>query len=118
MSDSKNTIVRILIMHTAIEMHHFNPTYAEGVEIEPLIVLDENEDIKVWNVEGITQPTKAELAAVDLSTHQAVREPLDQRRRAYPNWRNQMDMIYHDMKEGTTTHKDAIEAIKKKYPKG
>ena len=66
--------------------------YTEGQESEiqdqvseeetksDFLVLDENEDIKVWNVEGITQPTKEELAAVDLSRHQAVRERLDQRR--------------------------------------
>ena len=35
----------------------------------------------------------------------------------YPNVRVQMDMIYHDMKNGTTTHADAVEAVKTKWPK-
>ena len=36
----------------------------------------------------------------------------------YPSWREQMDMQYHDSVNGTTTWKDAIDAIKTKYPKG
>ncbi len=36
----------------------------------------------------------------------------------YPSIGDQMDMIYKDNKNGTTTHADAVEAIKTKYPKG
>jgi hypothetical protein len=30
---------------------------------------------------------------------------------------NQLDMIYKDNLNGTTTHKDAVEAVKTKWPK-
>ena len=37
---------------------------------------------------------------------------------AYPSWKEQMDMQYHDAKNGTNTWQEAIEAVKTKYPKG
>lgn len=36
----------------------------------------------------------------------------------YPPIGDQLDMIYKDMKDGTTTHAEAVEAVKTKYPKG
>jgi len=39
------------------------------------------------------------------------------RRNEYPPMADQLDMIYHDQVNGTTTFKDAIETIKTKYPK-
>ena len=36
----------------------------------------------------------------------------------YPTWQEQMDMQYHDAKNGTNTWQKAIEAVKTKYPKG
>ncbi len=39
------------------------------------------------------------------------------RRMDYPEIGDQMDMIYKDMKNSTTTHADAVEAVKTKWPK-
>ena len=39
------------------------------------------------------------------------------RKRAYPSWQEQMDMQYEDEVNGTTTWKDAVEAVKTKWPK-
>jgi len=39
------------------------------------------------------------------------------RKEEYPEMADQLDMIYWDGVNETTTHKDAIEAIKAKYPK-
>ena len=36
---------------------------------------------------------------------------------AYPSVGDQLDMIYKDMKNSTTTHAEAVEAIKTKFPK-
>ena len=36
----------------------------------------------------------------------------------YPNIGEQLDMIYQDQVNSTTTFKDAIKAVKDKYPKG
>ena len=35
----------------------------------------------------------------------------------YPAIGDQLDMIYHDQVNGTTTFKDTIKAVKDKYPK-
>jgi len=35
----------------------------------------------------------------------------------YPTMQEQLDMQYHDAVNGTTTWKDAVLAIKAKYPK-
>lgn len=39
------------------------------------------------------------------------------REREYPHIGEQLDMIYHDQVDGTTTFKDAVKVIKDKYPK-
>jgi len=41
----------------------------------------------------------------------------DKRRVSYPSIRDQLDMIYHDIKNNTTTWLEAIEEVKAKYPK-
>ena len=41
----------------------------------------------------------------------------DDRRAAYPDLGEQMDMQYHDLVDGTTTWKDAIAAVKAAHPK-
>ena len=39
------------------------------------------------------------------------------RAHSYPSVGDQLDMIYRDNKNSTTTHADAVEAIKAKWPK-
>ena len=39
------------------------------------------------------------------------------RLKEYPLWRTQLDMLYKDQVDGTTTWKDKITEIKDKYPK-
>jgi len=39
------------------------------------------------------------------------------RQAAYPSVGDQLDMLMKDMKNGTTTHQEACEAVKDKYPK-
>ena len=41
---------------------------------------------------------------------------LDKRRVAYPSVEDQLDMIYHDTVDGTTTWRDAIATVKATYP--
>ena len=47
-----------------------------------------------------------------------VQEYARNRATAYPSTGDQLDMIYKDMKNSTTTHADAVEVVKTKYPKG
>ena len=62
-------------------------------------------------------PTEEEVAtlAEELRVKDDYRLP---RKKNYPNIKDQLDMIYHDQVNGTNTFKDAIKAVKTKYPKG
>ena len=65
------------------------------------------------------QPTQEELEAAWTAV-QAEREAtayIDQRKAEYPSVGDQLDMMYWDNVNGTTTWKDAIQTVKDKYPK-
>lgn len=47
----------------------------------------------------------------------ASRTYVDDRKDAYPSTGDQLDMIYHDAIDGTTTWQDAVTAVKNQYPK-
>ena len=56
-----------------------------------------------------------EAKATEIETRDVHIRP---RQKAYPSIADQLDMQYHDKKDGTTTWEDAIEAIKDANPKG
>lgn len=69
-------------------------------------------DTLTWSDISQTEPTKAEInAEVD-------RLEYSRKRKEEYDALNQFELISDDAINGTTTHKDAIEAIKTKYPKG
>ena len=69
--------------------------------------------------EGQTPPTKAEVDAklAELQTEYDAQKYARDRKAEYDAL-NQLEMQYDDEEDGTTTWKDAIKAIKTKYPKG
>jgi hypothetical protein len=80
-------------------------------------VLD-GDDLK-WLDENTPKPTQAEIDA------EIIRLQAEWDAQAYARARkaeydalNQLELISDDEANGTTTHKDAIAAIKTKYPKG
>ena len=79
----------------------------------------ENEEITIWR-EDFPQPTVAEIQAkiVELQAEYDAQEYARNRSSEYPTWQEQMDMQYHDAKNGTNTWQEAIEAVKTKFPKG
>ena len=74
--------------------------------------------IKSWNVSGLAQPTDAQLNAVDSAADLSERQNAAKatRRNAYGDWNSQLDMQYHDEKDGTTTWKDHVAAVKTANP--
>ena len=72
-----------------------------------------------WQDESVTQPTDEEIDAeiARLQAEYDAQEYARQRATSYPSVGDQLDMIYKDMKNSTTAHADAVEAIKAKYPK-
>ena len=75
--------------------------------------------IKSWNVSDLAEPTQSQLDALqeEADAMKASATVVATRKIAYPNWREQLDMQYHDQVNGTTTSKDAIQAIKDANPK-
>lgn len=78
------------------------------------VVVDDKE-IR-WMSDDITQPTDEAIEAeiVRLKAIEAYQKP---RRESYPPIGEQLDMLYWDQVNGTTTWKDSITKIKTDYPK-
>ena len=69
--------------------------------------------------EGVSKPTekKVEDKLKELQAEYDAQDYARKRAEAYPSVGDQLDMIYKDMKNSTTTHAEAVEAVKTKYPK-
>ena len=73
-----------------------------------------------WEEENaVSKPTEAEINAKlasiisDWEAQQYARD----RAESYPSVGDQLDMLMKDMKDGTTTHQEACEAVKAQFPK-
>ena len=80
-----------------------------------LSVSGEDIDRIEW-LDGTTPIANADIEAkqAELNVSQAHIAP---RKMAYPSWKEQLDMQFHDQVNDTTTWKDAIQAIKDANPK-
>ena len=76
------------------------------------------EDVLVWEDEKQVEPTEEELNT-EIARLQSEYDSQDyaRKRKAEYNALNQFELISDDAINGTTTHRDAILAIKAKYPK-
>ena len=72
-----------------------------------------------WNTDIGTEPTEDEINAVSKTVEDQwnAQEYARNRATAYDSVGDQLDQLMKDMRDGTTTHKDACEAVKLKYPK-
>jgi hypothetical protein len=64
-------------------------------------------------------PTLAQIQTklVELQAEYDAQEYARNRASAYPSTGDQLDMMYKDTKNSTTTHATAVEAVKTKWPK-
>jgi hypothetical protein len=69
--------------------------------------------------DGQTPPSDEEIDAeiIRLEAEYDAQEYARNRASEYPSNGDQWDMIYKDNKNSTTTHADAVEAVKTKWPK-
>ena len=72
-----------------------------------------------WHSKDQVKPTEEEFndALSACKTEYSNNEYARKRAQEYPSNGDQWDMIYKDNKNGTTTHADAVEAVKAKWPK-
>jgi hypothetical protein len=75
---------------------------------------------KCYDVNGNSVEVDESKITIEIDRLQAandVRAYARNRAPEYPSYGDQMDMIYKDNLNSTTTHKDAVEAVKTKWPK-
>ena len=76
--------------------------------------------IHTWNVSGLDKPSDSQLAEYETAGNTAeTNARIDATRRfQYGSWESQMEMIYKDQKNGTTTFKDHCDKVRSDNPKG
>jgi len=72
----------------------------------------------LWKSDN-SMPTQAELQAASdiVSSDLAANQYKKDRELAYNSIKDQLDMQYHDLVDGTSTWKDHIDSVKTQYPK-
>jgi len=75
--------------------------------------------IKEWNISGVTKPTNEQLASYETAGNTAESNAqVDATRKvAYGDIGTQLDMMYWDNVNGTTTWKDHVAQVKTDNPK-
>ena len=73
-----------------------------------------------WNVDGLAEPTAEQIASYETAGNAAeTNAGIDATRRSqYGSWESQMEMIYKDQKNGTSTFKDHCDKVRSDNPKG
>ena len=76
--------------------------------------------ISIWNYDGLEKPTAEQIASYETAGNTAeTNAGIDATRRTkYLSWEQQMEMIYKDQKNGTTTFKDHCDKVRSDNPKG
>ena len=75
--------------------------------------------IHTWSVDGLTKPTDSQLASYDTAGDTVeTNAGIDATRQTeYGSWQQQMEMVYKDQKNGTTTFKDHCDKVRSDNPK-
>jgi hypothetical protein len=75
--------------------------------------------IKTWTYDGLAKPTDEQIASYETAGNAAeANAAIDLTRRIqYGSWEFQMEMIYKDQKNGTTTFKDHCDKVRSDNPK-
>ena len=76
--------------------------------------------IASWTYDGLDKPTDSQLAEYETAGNTAeTNAGIDATRRSqYGSWESQMEMVYKDQKNGTTTFKDHCDKVRSDNPKG
>jgi len=95
----------------------------QEIDFQKDVLLQDDSDgngayIKEWNL-AIAEPTAAQIALYETAGNAAeANADIDATRRTeYLSWDKQMEMIYKDQKNGTTTFKDHCDKVRSDNPK-
>ena len=101
----------------------FKPTYFDAVQNltnnKGLYGTTDGPLSKITLEKGVVPPTEEAIQTelAKLIAEYDAQEYARNRAAEYPSNGDQWDMIYKDNKNSTTTHADAVEAVKTKWPK-
>jgi hypothetical protein len=72
-----------------------------------------------WSVDGLSEPTDSQLASYDSAGDTAeANAVIDATRQTqYGSWQSQLEMLYKDQKDGTSTFKDHNDKVRADNPK-
>ena len=75
--------------------------------------------ISIWNVDGLSRPNDSKIAEYETAGNTAeTNANIDITRQSqYGSWESQMEMIYKDQKNGTSTFKDHCDKVRSDNPK-
>jgi len=75
--------------------------------------------IKTWTY-SFDKPSDSKIAEYETAANaeETLNGVLAKRRREYGTWQQQMEMIYKDQKNGTSTFKDHCDKVRSDNPKG
>ncbi len=81
---------------------------------------DKGDYILKWQVDGLDKPTDEQLASYNTDSNTVeTNAGIDATRRSqYGSWQQQMEMIYKDQKNGTSTFKDHCDKVRSDNSKG
>jgi hypothetical protein len=98
-----------------IALWHKYPDLRIGHDYELYNDFSDDNRIFRWLTDSVTKPSDSDMTTwfQEWTTLEYARN----RAAEYPSNGDQWDMIYKDNLNGTTTHKDAVEAVKTKWPK-
>ena len=88
---------------------------------EKIILQDDGDGayIKTWNITDLDKPTDSQIASYEIAGNTAEsNSAIDRTRRSqYGSWESQMEMIYKDQNNGTSTFKDHCDKVRSDNPK-
>ena len=88
---------------------------------EKIILQDDGDGayIKTWNITDLDKPTDSQIASYETAGNTAEsNSAIDRTRRSqYGSWESQMEMIYKDQKNGTSTFKVHCDKVRSDNPK-
>ena len=96
------------MLHEAIRELYDTAVLIQGNKVDDVVVKDENGD----EVSIVKDDVTAKITELENATAY-----IHARKNDYPNIQEQLDMMYHDQVDGTTTWKDAIAQVKADNPK-
>jgi|TARA_Y100000310_G_scaffold316448_1_gene368186 hypothetical protein len=79
-------------------------------------ILRNNQRVAMTAEEKSQWDILAEQSAIEKAEYDAL-EWKRNRQKKYPSWQDQMDMMWHDKQDDTTTWEDAVQAVKDANPK-